>query len=177
MGERFQFYIISESKRDNKKHITAIHDQWVWGGRAVKYTDNLIRTLKKTDWANMYSVDGIDTYIKSILSIRWHNPENKAKKFYYYHGVSVEDMDYSPDNADTNHGCVIIDITDTKKIKASFFDTKGEFVPVSRFNSEERVIDDSKLVKNVYDKLNKDDYYKLCSYMQDLYKLSKLSEP
>lgn len=171
IGERFQFYLISKNDK-GKKHISAYHDQWVWGVTAVKYTKRLIDVLRNTDWKNMMGNE-IDYYVQNILSLRWHKDNQ-----YFFHNVSVEDMDYSPDRADTNHGCCILDITNLKKFKCSFFDEDGGFMPMEKFAFDYEDKKDHEDIKKVlpnfkdkaFDKLTEKDYQDLCGYMQELVK-------
>jgi len=168
MGERFQFYVIS---KDN--HITAIHDQWVWGVAALKYTNHLVNILKHTDFENSMCEE-MDEYIASILRVRWHTESNE----HFYHRVHIEDMNYSPNRADTNYGCVIIDARNTKKVKIGFYDEKGKYMKyidwVQHCHKNETDYNKAEILKMIketlpsdedYDKLDQDFYAWLCAEM------------
>lgn len=171
MGERFQFYIVIEDNNWDREEIIAIHDQWIYGSIAVKYTDLLIEILDLTDWGNQSRYE-LNNYIKAILSVRFHSNPKDNKNKYFYHRVNIEDMGYAPDSADTNHGCVIIKVKiedkKTTDIKASFFDENGTFIPVTTMNKScetEPIIANDNLSVRIYDRLNERDYEKLCREM------------
>ncbi len=177
IGERFQFYVIS--KIEDKDNVTAIHDQWCYGETCLKYAKKLINVLRDTDWENM-QMEYINEYIKSILSVRWHSGNHK----YFHHRIHIESMGYTPRDADTNHGCVIIDIRNLKNIKTGFYTTDGKFVTAEDFvgrENEDRSDgykmkpDEFKEVMKTYydksfDKLTQKDYENLCNYMDKLAK-------
>lgn len=188
MGERFQFYVRVENKEGGElkdKVIVALHDQWCYGGRSVKYGSILLNYLRGTDYANTYFYDASDfaEYIKAILTIRWHTPDSDDMKGikYYPHRVSIEDMEYSPDRADTNHGCLIVFLEvedrELKSLKASFFNEEGNFITAKDLNNkmEKTKTMEDKEVEAIkeFDKLTEDDYVFLCREMAELAKGGK----
>lgn len=187
IGERFQFYVkteIVDNPKDTDNTIVAIHDQWCFGGRAVKYGTILLNYLRDTDWSNMYFLNNdLKHYIQSILQVRWHNPDedtiNGIK--HYYHRVSIENMEYSPDRADTNHGCLIvlvrlkgsIKVREIVEIKASFFDAEGGFLSAVDMNNSasldaKSLTDEEVSAIEEYNKLTEEDYVNLCKEMAKL---------
>jgi hypothetical protein len=160
MGERTQFYVIS--KICENRHITAIHDQWIYGKMLLKYSARLIDILRKTNMKSFRFEGEFDKYIQDILQVRFDD------EGFYYHRVHIEDMVYSPDNADSNHGCIIIDMTG-EYIRSGFYDISGNLLQskeiASMDNSDYPV---HEITDIAFDTLPASAYESLCAEMKGL---------
>ena len=161
-----------------------IHDQWVYGGRTIKYGSILVNYLIDTDWNNM-SISTLDEYIKSILTIRWHHPNgDESLKGIRFYPHLIHLIDEAPDEADSNHGCFIIFIKikgeygkrELASLETGFFDRDGSFISAQQQNNKypaAKSLSDKEVAKmDFFDRLTETDYKNLCEEIRERRKIT-----
>ena len=148
MGERFQFYVKYKNKNGDNRYV-AIHDQWCYGDEIIQSVMYLIEWIKENPPSSLFLESDYNEFVKSVLTCRIVEGERRYKRVY------VEEMYYTPEKADSNHGCAIIDVTDERDIKYAIYDV------------------DKKLVEKSMNLENAEELYSnTCKEMMKLYELS-----
>lgn len=173
MGERWQCYVKTKWK-DKGIHYTAVHDQWCYGADIPHTVAHVIKWIEDNPPSSMMYSHDFDNMIECAMKCRIYGQE-----YQYNRQVHLIELDETPDRADSNHGCVIIDATDETEVKFALYDDEGRYMLLD----DARFQPDSKFKYNVPD-INKQIgekaslklYKQTCKEMMELYQRNILEK-